>query len=121
MFGMYEAQLGVGQIAGPLIGGIIYSLGGYNFLFYFFGVIFFILSVSIKLFFGEEVDYCVEKESKDNKSYEENVQKPTVRYMDLFKNTQFTISLMSSILGQFVYEFPFAILSIDLKQNHSFT
>jgi len=42
MMGYIEAVTGIGLILGPLIGSALYSIGGYNFIFYSFGLMFII-------------------------------------------------------------------------------
>ena len=40
MMGYIEAVTGIGLILGPLFGSVLYSIGGYNFIFYSFGFMF---------------------------------------------------------------------------------
>ena len=56
MIGYIEAITGVGLIIGPLIGSLLYSLGGYNFTFFSFGSIFVIGIFFVKSIFGVEID-----------------------------------------------------------------
>ena len=56
MVGYIEAVTGVGLILGPLIGSGLYSIGGYNFIFYSFGFFFIFFSAFIKLIFDKSVD-----------------------------------------------------------------
>lgn len=44
------------MLVAPFSGGMLFKVGGYNFLFYFFGTIFLITSLLVKAIFGEETD-----------------------------------------------------------------
>ena len=44
MIGYIEAVTGIGLILGPIIGSLLYALGGYKFIFYSFGLLFIISS-----------------------------------------------------------------------------
>ena len=54
--GYIEAATGIGLILGPILGSSLYSIGGYNFLFNFFGSIFIVFSLFVKLIFDESID-----------------------------------------------------------------
>ena len=56
MIGYIEAVTGIGLIMGPIIGSVLYSIGGYTFIFYSFGGIFIVLSFFIKTIFPDRVD-----------------------------------------------------------------
>ena len=56
MVGYIEAVTGVGLILGPLIGSILFSVGGYIFIFYSFGSLFIISSLSVNIVFTEDID-----------------------------------------------------------------
>ena len=56
MIGYLEAVTGVGLIMGPLIGSMLYAIGGYLFIFYTFGSIFIIFSFFISSIFTDEID-----------------------------------------------------------------
>jgi len=56
MIGYIEAVTGIGLIMGPIIGSVLYSIGGYTFIFYSFGGIFIVFSFFIKTIFPDRVD-----------------------------------------------------------------
>lgn len=56
MVGYIEAVTGVGLILGPLIGSVLYSIGGYLFIFYAFGSMFLLFSFFIKTIFDDRID-----------------------------------------------------------------
>ena len=56
MVGYIEAVTGIGLILGPLIGSVLYALGGYKFIFYSFGTFFMLSSLFVKLIFGDHID-----------------------------------------------------------------
>ena len=56
MVGYIEAVTGVGLILGPLIGSLLFELGGYRFIFFSFGSLFVFASFFIKMVFGENID-----------------------------------------------------------------
>jgi MFS family permease len=56
MVGYIEAATGIGLILGPLIGSSLYSIGGYHFIYNFFGSSFIVFSFMIKVIFSEEID-----------------------------------------------------------------
>ena len=56
MIGYIEAFQGIGLIVGPLIGSLLYSIGGYRFIFFTMGISFIISSFFIKSIFGPEID-----------------------------------------------------------------
>lgn len=56
MIGYIEAVTGIGLIMGPILGSILYSIGGYSFTFYAFGSIFVIASLFIKKVFPKNID-----------------------------------------------------------------
>ena len=54
--GYIEAVTGIGLIMGPIVGSILYSLGGFSFTFYVFGTIFLAASFYIYKIFPKTVD-----------------------------------------------------------------
>ena len=56
MVGYIEAATGIGLILGPLIGSSLYSIGGYHFIYNFFGSSFILFSFFVKVIFNEEID-----------------------------------------------------------------
>jgi MFS family permease len=56
MVGYLEAMTGVGMIMGPLIGSVLFTLGGFQFTFDVFGVFFICTTPFIKLIFPKEID-----------------------------------------------------------------
>lgn len=56
MIGYIEAVTGVGLCFGPLIGSFLFSLGGYDFVFYSFGAFLIFCSLFITTFFPKTVD-----------------------------------------------------------------
>jgi MFS family permease len=56
MVGYIEAATGIGLILGPLIGSTLFSIGGYHFIYYFFGSIFVVCSFFIKSIFSPDID-----------------------------------------------------------------
>ena len=56
MVGYIEAVTGIRLIIGPIIGSVLYTLGGYKFIFYSFGIFFMLSSLFIKLIFGDHID-----------------------------------------------------------------
>lgn len=56
MVGYIEAATGIGLILGPLIGSSLYSIGGYHFIYNFFGSTFIVLSFFVKFIFNEDID-----------------------------------------------------------------
>lgn len=56
MIGYIEAVTGIGLILGPLLGSILYALGGYSFAFFFFGALFMIFSLFIRRMLPTKID-----------------------------------------------------------------
>ena len=56
LVGYIEAVTGIGMIMGPIIGSILYSMGGFSFTFYVFGSIFLVTSFYIYKIFPKTVD-----------------------------------------------------------------
>jgi MFS family permease len=56
IIGYIEAFTGIGTILGPLLGTVLYSIGGYEFIFYSFGSIFAIMSIFVMCLFDAKVD-----------------------------------------------------------------
>ena len=56
LVGYIEAVASIGLISGPLLGSLLYSLGGYTFTFYSFGGIFLLFSLFIKSIFPQDID-----------------------------------------------------------------
>ena len=56
MIGMLEAAAGLGMMVGPLFGTFLFSLGGYNFMYYSFGTIFYILAVAMYFYLPRSLD-----------------------------------------------------------------
>ena len=56
VIGYIEAFTGIGTIIGPLLGMVLYSIGGYEFIFYSFGSIFSIMSIFVMYIFDAKVD-----------------------------------------------------------------
>ena len=51
-----EAVTGIGLIIGPLIGSVLYTIGGYNFTFYSFGALFLIFGLIVRVIFPKSID-----------------------------------------------------------------
>lgn len=56
LVGYLEAVSAIGLIMGPLIGSILYAIGGYRFTFYAYGIGFIIISVFVKKMFHKRID-----------------------------------------------------------------
>lgn len=56
MIGMLEAAAGLGMMVGPLFGTFLFSLGGYNFMYYSYGTIFYILAVAMYFYLPKSLD-----------------------------------------------------------------
>jgi len=56
MIGMCEGSSGLGMMVGPLIGTFLFWVGGYNFIYYSFGSIFYILAVVMFYFLPKNLD-----------------------------------------------------------------
>ena len=56
MVGYIEAVTGICLIMGPLIGSVLYSIGGYRFIFFSFGGLFVVLSGFVNFIFPASVD-----------------------------------------------------------------
>jgi hypothetical protein len=57
MIGYLEAAVGCGLIFGPLVGSLLFAIGGYSFTFYFFGSLFFVFAIFILRIFPATIDY----------------------------------------------------------------
>jgi MFS family permease len=62
---------GISMLVAPFTGGMLFKVGGYNFLFYFFGTIFLITSLVVKAIFGEETD-AINQHDYDNQEGEQD-------------------------------------------------
>lgn len=62
MIGMLEAGAGLGMMVGPLIGTLLFWIGGYNFMYYSFGSIFYFLAVSMYFFLPKSLDQYTSQE-----------------------------------------------------------
>jgi len=56
MIGYIEAVTGIGFILGPLLGSLLYYIGGYRFIFFSVGSLFIIMSQFVKCIFGSNID-----------------------------------------------------------------
>lgn len=56
MIGMLEAAAGFGMMIGPLFGTILYSIGGYSFIYYSFGSIFYVLAIGMLFLLPKSLD-----------------------------------------------------------------
>jgi MFS family permease len=56
LVGYIEAVTGIGLILGPIIGSLLYALGGFTFTFFIFGSIFIIAGLFVKLIFPQRLD-----------------------------------------------------------------
>ena len=142
MIGYIEAVTGIGLIMGPLLGSVLYSLGGYDFIFYSFGGFFLLISFFVKLLFSAEIDGDAQTNSVDDdflKVPEEAEQAieaedfvdekhPTINIdnvdadfrpvgaCDLLGNTRFVFASLSGMLGYFLYGFLEPILAMRVKE-----
>jgi len=66
MIGYIEAAVGIGCVLGPIIGSLLYAIGGYRFIFWSFGVFFVFGSLGIKCVMNEKVDMKKAEEQKEN-------------------------------------------------------
>ena len=51
LLGYLQGAEGSGVMAGPLIGALLYMVGGYSFVFYTFGLVFLVLAINISYLF----------------------------------------------------------------------
>ena len=56
MIGYIEAAVGIGMVFGPMIGSLLYAIGGYRFIFWSFGAFFIFASLFVKCVMNEKVD-----------------------------------------------------------------
>ena len=56
MIGMLEGAAGLGMMVGPLIGTFLFWIGGYNFIYYSFGSIFYVLAIVMFYFLPKRFD-----------------------------------------------------------------
>ena len=56
MIGLLEAAAGLGMMLGPLLGTLLFAIGGYNFMFYSFGSFFLILAALLHFLLPKNID-----------------------------------------------------------------
>ena len=56
MVGYMEASSGIGLIMGPLLGSILYAIGGYTFIYFSFGTFFIVGGCFVKVIFDDKID-----------------------------------------------------------------
>ena len=127
MVGLIEAFTGVGNIIGPFIGSVLYSVGGYKFIFYAMGSVFILCSSTVRWMLPRDVDV---RESSPSKAQDDDylpfptdsqnlIVEPqptgTVKGMDLLKNGRFFLAACSGSLGYFLYGFMEPILAFRVK------
>lgn len=86
MVGYIEAVTGVGLILGPLIGSVLYSIGGYLFIFYAFGSMFLVFSFFIKTVFDDRIDkiYCTPTAMSEDESTHSRAERANQQQGDDF-------------------------------------
>ena len=68
MIGYIEAVTGIGFILGPLLGSLLFYIGGYRFIFFFVGTLFIILCPFIKCIFKKNIDESCDKIIEESKN-----------------------------------------------------
>ncbi len=115
---------------GPLLGSVLYSLGGYSFAFFFFGAIFMIFSVFIKKMLPEKIDGAPEEHHHDDHTlthyhnfggsmveHDSHIHtKKEVGYISLLTNARFLFAALSGTIGYFVQVFFEPILAVRLSE-----
>ena len=102
--GIMETLGGVGLMAGPAIGGILYSLFGYKFVFIFYTLIFLVLTViSFKILPEDNPD-----DSKDSSE---------ISYFKLLKLKKILLTLVVVIFGMAGPSFIEPVLADGLKEK----
>ena len=61
LVGYMEASMGIGLIIGPVIGSLLYSVGGFSFTFSIFGVIFMFITLMLKKIIPRNCDEQAEE------------------------------------------------------------
>jgi MFS family permease len=56
VIGILEMACGLGMTIAPVIGSLLYTLGGFNAPFLFFGTLFLVISLFVKCFLPSHVD-----------------------------------------------------------------
>lgn len=56
MIGLLAAMDGLGMMLGPLVGTLLYAIGGYNFMYYSFGSFFIILATLLHFTLPKNID-----------------------------------------------------------------
>ena len=64
MIGLLEAAAGLGMMLGPLLGTLLFAIGGYNFMFYSFGSFFLILAALLHFLLPKNIDLYTSQEEK---------------------------------------------------------
>jgi MFS family permease len=123
-----EVSVGIGYVAGPVFGGIIYNIGGYRAPFIFFAIVQIILSLLIYNLLRKELE-AFHESSIRNSSSEENsikniisqenlinastqkepiiIESEEITYFDVFRNLHIVLNFMiltTSTLNYMYYE-----------------
>jgi len=66
MIGLLESTAGLGLMAGPLLGTGLFAIGGYNFMFYSFGLIFMFMVLTFPYVLPKALDLYTDDEEKSD-------------------------------------------------------
>lgn len=108
---------------GPLLGSLLYSLGGYTFTFYSFGGIFLLFAFFIKIIFPSKIDETEQVEKMHSLSqnliaaYDKyNLQQENIGYIKLLKIRRYLLASLTGSIGYFLYGYIEPTLAFRLAE-----
>lgn len=113
IIGILEACAGAGMMLGPLIGTLLFSIGGYNFMMISCGVFFGVLCVLTPLMFPKFLNMYTDFEEKSSHTEEKQVE-TNVSYCSLLKTPDYLFPVISGGIGYLQYDYFIPILGLRL-------
>lgn len=123
--GWIEAITGIGLIMGPLIGTVLYAIGGYAFTFYSFSVFFVIFFCFISCLFPKKLDIISDEDKMTaqeqlyaslSRSFNGQIPEGEVSIGKLVSDRRFFFAGTTAFLGYFCYGYMEPLLAFRLKE-----
>eukprot|EP00347_Sterkiella_histriomuscorum_P019495 403341410 len=129
LVGYIEAVTGIGLILGPIIGSVLYTMGGFTFTFFTFGSVFIVTTFYINKIFPKRIDNdtvnqikeqfaqykLISGERQDDREKNQSNKTSEIGYFTLLSNSRFLFGAISASLGYFLYGFMEPILAFRLN------
>lgn len=95
--GYIQAMEGLGLVFGAGFGTVLYVIGGYNFIFLSFGILFVVFSLAAKYIFDSSLDHVASKDANNSETSQ-------ITTLELLKHPRYLMAALSATCFIFYFE-----------------